>query len=1074
MSSIYLNQDVLMLLAQFFVLIIHWLYFRSIPNKSLLTGLMTQVTLGAAVSFLLIAYSLALPSPHPYIGTVDLWMFVAALCAIHIWLQLLYTYPASISPLPHELARLAWLSRTLVGLVIVITAAVNLWGNGKEIDFLSRCIGGLTLLYMGGGILILLRRRHYQRNRRPQPGNGLGDMRTALTWPYWLSFMMVLGLLVIPIINNLLRDSQLLPATFERMSIFAVTGAIFMVGVLFISRIPEPISIMVKLVGLGLLVVVIMWVSLILLLVPTIEEAYRPPNMVESRQRYRFTPDDQGGYTLAAQPYTFDAAVGDPLILANNYAPLSLAFPFPFYGQPYRQLFIATDGFITFGSPPDLRATRSQRQPTIAPLYMHVDLQQGGGIFYKKNSDSVTITWSEVASAATGVPSTYQVQLQRDGTIDFAYQTINPQPPDGKATPWNLWLVGILPGNGTLIEEQVRFTQRVQQHGQPLQALVENSELDFRLYIHRRLIPVALALFGVMLAVLIGFPLVFRATLFTPLRTLLEGVEQIDRGNWAIALIPAFNDEIGRVTNSFNQMVHSINASRNQLHELNSTLERRVLERTQELAQAKEAAEAANQAKSHFLTTMSHELRTPLNAILGYAQLLQQGRAETRGAQIIEQSGQHLLGLINDLLDIAQIEAGKLDLAPDWLSLPLFLQQVEAMIQPRIEAQALAFQLVADPTLPPTLFVDKRRLFQVLINLLDNAVKFTERGTVTLHVEGAQRHDPSTSQRSATGTDQRWQQFCFTITDTGIGIAADKIELIFKPFEQVRATQQQARGTGLGLTISRHLVELMGGQLAVTSQLGQGSTFSFTIPLPVQTNSIMDLSARQVIGIKGSAPTVLIVDDHTYNRRLLVDFLTPIGLRVLEASDGAEALATVRAQEPSIVLVDLLMPVIDGFALIRQLRADERFDELIIIALSASAFTDDEEQSLQLGADAFFHKPLDLPRLLRTMGQLAGIEWIEAPRIGVDHDNTMSTHAILPTAAKISAPNPADSLATLLDAARQGDIVAIGTQIQQLATSDDMAIRQIGAELQTLAQTYQIQKLVQRLSALVESSPTIR
>ena len=994
-NTFYLNQEALMIVSQLFATLLCFVYFLRIRNKSLLTRQLTAGLGNVILALLAILYTLLLPRPHPHFAVAELWMYLAVLGRLHSGLQLIYTYPEATSPLPTELARLTRISWVVLVLTSLLVIAASGWGATVQIERISRCLGGLSLLYITTGLAITIRRLRYQRRQvksYPATANNRANALSSNTF----ALALALGLMLIPILGNLLRGLYPLPEFLERIDIFAVTGTVFVGGLALISRVPEPTTVMIKLVGVALLSVVIMWIALLLFLAPTIEDAYLPPHLVTSRQHFRLTPDAEGAYTLTALPFTFRTPTAERRLPLGDgeHVALSLPFPFPFYGQSYRQLFVADDGFISLGQPPSFRLFNAHRQPTIAPLYMNLApspvLNQSSGIFYHATAEQLLITWRQMPEAGTGRTNTFQLRLQPDGVIEFAYSAIAPRATDGSSNMDGLWLIGILPGNGTLLPVNTRFTTGAHASAAPNQALAENSDLDFRRYLHQKMLPLALVLLGMMAAIVVGFPLFFRTVLIEPLRALLAGVEQVDQGNWEIALMPTFNDEIGRITRSFNEMVASIKSSRDTLRELNANLERRVLVRTQELAQAKDAAEVANQAKSRFLANMSHELRTPLNAILGYAYLLQKTYPEQQRLRIIEASGRHLLTLLDEVLDIAKIEAGKAELQPYWFDLPALLQQLSGMIGVRADAKALRFQAEVTPDLPQTLYADEKRLRQVLLNLLDNAVKFTTTGGVILRVESwplgedKKTEDRKTEDRRgepAAGVSQLENQpitfspghpvtlsslqdkpchlVRFTVIDSGCGIAAEKLALIFEPFEQVRSGATQSSGTGLGLTISRQLVALMGGALTVESQPAVGSHFAFELRLPTQATVPTPLAVRRAIGVQGQAPAVVIVDDHPHNRSLLRDFLAPLGFPVREAATGQEALQLVYAVRPTILLVDLRLPDMSGYALMQRLRADPALQPLVIIAISAGAYSPVASGDTAIGCDAFLRKPIN-------------------------------------------------------------------------------------------------------------------
>ncbi len=452
-------------------------------------------------------------------------------------------------------------------------------------------------------------------------------------------------------------------------------------------------------------------------------------------------------------------------------------------------------------------------------------------------------------------------------------------------------------------------------------------------------------------------------------------------------------DELGILAKSFNQMAAQLEGSFKdlesrveertaQLKEAKETAEaaKETAEAAKETAEAaKETAEAANRAKGQFLAQMSHELRTPLSSILEYAKILQRDRnlhsRQIEGLKIVEQSGIRLLTLIDDILDLSKTEASKMELYPSECHLPTFLEEIVGIINLRATEKAILFKYETQDNLATGIEADCKRLRQVLINLLGNAVKFTDRGEVTLRVSVIDEIEASLTKPLAQQTIR------FEVIDTGIGISPQQLEKIFQPFEQVGDYENYTSGTGLGLTISQQLVELMGGELKVKSELGKGSTFWFDLSFPVvevlaeAKQDKQDL-ASQVMGYKGKRRKLLVVDNTQEHRLVLLNLLESWGFEVVSAENGKQGLEITSEIRPDLILTDLFMSLISGFAMVRELRQRAEFKELPIIAMSASTFEALEKQSQRVGCNAFLRKPIDEEKLLALLGQYLHLEWI--------------------------------------------------------------------------------------------------
>lgn len=450
------------------------------------------------------------------------------------------------------------------------------------------------------------------------------------------------------------------------------------------------------------------------------------------------------------------------------------------------------------------------------------------------------------------------------------------------------------------------------------------------------------------------------------------------------------------------------------------------------LQQAKLAADAANQAKSRYITTVSHELRTPLNSILGYAQILDGDPTipahRQQAIKIIRRSGDHLLSLIEGTLDIARIEGGKLTLDIRAFDFHALLDQLIHMFELQARNKHVKFTFEASGEVPAAVRCDEKRLRQILINLIGNAVKFTQEGTVWFRLNYAR------------------DMAIFEIEDSGPGIAANELEHIFEPFLRGAAAAQGPGGTGLGLTIAKMLVNLMGGELTVSSKPGQGTLFRVRLFLP-QVHAIQaarELPHKRYAGYRGERRRILIVDNERDDRELLTDMLEPLGFELDQAASGMECLEVLPRFSPHLIFMDLAMPGIDGWETIRRIRSQHLSDAHIAV-ISANAFDKGLDHDAQISPEDFILKPVRITELLEWIGKHLELDWIEAE----DSTSAQSPAASTLAASNVPAPAYLDALAQQLNL---GYVRGIQAELDRILAEDATCAEWVTRQRELLAQ----------------------
>ena len=713
-------------------------------------------------------------------------------------------------------------------------------------------------------------------------------------------------------------------ALFSACDLLIITGFI----IAYLNHSNEPFSFRAKLVGISLATVLSVLGIMGFIIIPPNFSEFPEDYFISDRQTIRFEPNHYGGYDVSSIPLEFDEELGQKMELKNGLSITDLKFPFPFYGKKRTRLNIHEEFVAWFYDHEVLKATRylafKGELPCIIPGSTSIDMASGGSVFQKSEEEKITITWFQISDLSTSTPNTIQMVLRKDGVIVFSY--------NGISNRYTARGIGLLAGNGSTNFDLISTHKDL-----PFSSPSKDGVLEvFRgpEYISNRMLPLVYLIIATAIVIIFGFPLFFRSSLIKPIYALREGIKRVNGGDLDVQTPVCFNDEIGYLTQSFNTMVSTLKKS--------------------------------DQLKNDFLANTSHELRTPLNGIIGIAESLIDGAAGAVNREMqsnlsmIISSGRRLSSLVNDILDFSKLKNRDIDLVKRSIDIRELTGIVLTISRSIIRGKDIELKNEIGSDTPPVAG-DENRLHQILLNLVSNAVKFTDSGEIVV------------------STEIHSKMLEISVSDTGIGISKEHFETIFYSFEQVDSSVSRGyAGTGIGLSITKQLVGLHGGEIWVESEVGKGSRFTFSIPIsdepadegtahddrirPLDTGMESDIAIED--SPSGDKFHILVVDDDPVNLQVLNNHLSLQQYSVEQAFSGSKALQIVEKKKPDLILLDIMMPQMSGFETCKKIREIYNVGQLPILFLTAKNQISDLMDGFNSGANDYLSKPFSKNELL--------------------------------------------------------------------------------------------------------------